>query len=119
LVAADKAGGLPALPDIKRRRGREAHLGIDAPLKKLQTVLSAHGAARSTSRALSLAASPMRLRAPATTPSSLLVANGVVHKLDTMPAPSTAGKSVEAARREPNVASLLDALSVFDMLKKR
>ncbi|OSX77681.1 hypothetical protein BU14_0138s0027 [Porphyra umbilicalis] len=113
LAAADEAGGLPALPDNERRRGRDALLGVDTPLKKIQTVLSAHGAARSTSRALSLAASPMRLRAPATTPSSRLVANGVVHTLDTMTAPSTAGPS------EPNVASLLDALGVFDLFKKR
>jgi len=107
------------LPDNEHRRGRDAVLGVDTPLKKIQTVLSAHGAARLTTRALSLAASPMRLRAPATTPSSRLVANGVVHTFDTMTAPSTAGPSVEAAGSEPNVASLLDALGFFDQFKKR
>jgi len=45
LVAAGEAGGLPALPDNKRGRGRDALLGVDTPLKKIQTVLSAHGAA--------------------------------------------------------------------------
>jgi len=44
-VAAGEAGGLPALPDNKRGRGRDALLGVDTPLKKIQTVLSAHGAA--------------------------------------------------------------------------
>jgi len=119
LAAADEAGGLTALTDNERRRGRAALLGVDTPLKKIQTVLFAHGAARSTSRAVSLAASPMRLRAPATTQSSRLVANGVVHTLDTMTAPSTAGPIVEAAGSEPNVSSLLDALGVFDLFKKR
>jgi len=119
LAAADEAGGLPALPDNERRRGRDALLGVDTPLKKIQTVLSAHGAARSTSRALSLAAAPMRLRAPATAPSSRLLANGVVHTLETMTAPSTAGPSVQAAGSKPNVASFLDALGVFDLFKKR
>jgi len=119
LAAADEAGGLPALPDNERRRGRDALLGVDMPLKNLQTVLSAHAAARSTSRALSLAASPMRLRAPATAPSSRLLANGVVHTLDTMKAPSFAGPSVQAAGSKPNVASFLDALGVFDLFKKR
>jgi len=119
LAAADEAGGLPALPANERHRGLDALLGVDTPLKKIQTVLSAHGAARSTSRVLSLADSPMRLRAPATTPSSRLVANGVVHTLETMTAPSTAGPSVQAAGRERDVASLLDALGVFDLFKKR
>ena len=118
-AAADDAGGLTALPDNEHRRGRDVVLGVDTPLKKIQTVLSAHGAARLTTRALLLAASPMRLRAPATTPSSRLVANGVVQTFDTMTAPSTAGPSVEAAGSEPNVASLLDALGVFDQFKKR
>jgi len=94
LAAADKAGSLPALPNHERRRGRDTLLGVDTPLKKIQTVLSAHGAARSTSRALWLAGSPMRLRAPATTPSSLLLANGVVLILDTVTAPSAAGPSL-------------------------
>jgi len=119
LAAADEAGGLPTFPDNKRRRGRDALLGVDTPLKKIQTVLSAHGAAHSTSRALSVQASPMRLREPATSPSSRPVANGVVHTLETMTAPCTAGPSVHAAGSKPNVASLLDALGVFDLFKKR
>jgi len=118
-AAADEAGGLPAFPDNERRRGRDALLVVDTPLKKMQTVLSLHGAARLNSRALSLAASPMRLRAPATTPSSQLVANGGVHILEAMTAPSTSGPSVEAAGSEPNVASFLDDLGVFDLFKKR
>jgi len=119
LAAADEAGGLRAFPDNERCRGRDALLSVDTPLKRIQTGLSAHGAARSTSRDLSLAASPMRLRAPATSPSSRLVANGVVHTLETMTAPSTAGPSVQAADSEPNVDSLLDALGVFDLFRKR
>jgi len=47
------------------------------------------------------------------------VANGVVHTLETMTAPSTAGPCVEAAGIEPTVAALLDALGVFDLFKKR
>jgi len=119
LAAADDAGGLPALPDNERRRGRDALLGVDTPLKKIRTVLSALGAARSTSWTLSLAASPMRLRAPATTQSSRLVANGVVHTVDTMMAPSAAGRREEAAVSEPNVASLVDALGVFGLITER
>jgi len=119
LAAADEAGGLPAFPDNELRRGRDALLGVDTPLKKNQTVLSAHGAARSTSRALSLAASPMRLLAPATTSSSRLVANRVVHTLETMTAPSTAGSILQAAGSKPNMASLLDALGVLYLFKKR
>jgi len=119
LAAADEAGGLPALPDNERRRGRDALLGGETPLMKIQTVLSALGAARSTAWTLLLAASPMRLRAPATTPSSRLVANGVVHTFDTMIAPSTAGPSVEAAVSEPNVSSLVYASGVFGLVKKR
>ena len=107
------------MPDDERRRGRDALLGVDTPLKKIQTVLSVHGAARSTSRALWLAASPMRLRAPATAPSSRLVAIGVVHTLETMTAPSFAGPSVQVACSKPNVASFLDALGFFDLFKKR
>jgi len=61
----------------------------------------------------------MRLRAPATIPSSRLVANGVVRTLDTMQAPSNAGPSVEAAGNEPNAAFLLDALGAFDLFNKR
>jgi len=119
LAAADEACGLPALPDNMRGRGRDALLGVDTPLEKIQTVLSAHGAAPETSRALSLSSSPMRLRAPATIPSSPLVANGVVRTLDTMQAPSNAVPSVEAAGNEPNAAFLLDALGAFDLFKKR
>jgi len=103
LAAADKGGGLPALPNNERRRGRDTLLGVDTPLKKIQTVLSAHGAARSTSRALSLTASPMRLRASATTPSSLLVANGVVLILDTVTAPSTAGPILVSIRPQKRI----------------
>ena len=47
------------------------------------------------------------------------MANGVVHTLETMTAPSTAGPCVEAAGIEPTVTALLDALGVFDLFKKR
>jgi len=119
LAADEKASGRPELPDSERRRGRGTFLGFDAPIKNIQTVFSAHGAARLTLRTRLLATAPMRLRAPATIPSIRLVANGVARTLDTLTAPSPAEQSVEAAGSEPYVASLLDALGVFDLFKKR
>jgi len=46
LSAADEAGGLPEFPDSERRWERDAFLGVDTPLKTIQTVFSVHGAAR-------------------------------------------------------------------------
>jgi len=119
LAAADQAGGLPALPDGGPRRGRDVLLGVDTPLKKIQTALSAHGAARSTSRALALAASPMRLRAPTASPGSRLVANGVVNTIDADQEPSATAQDAAVVRPAVNAAGLLNPSGVFDLFQKQ
>jgi len=119
LAAPDKAGGLPPLPDGSPRRRRDVLLGVDTPLKKIQIALSVHEAARSTPRALTLASSPMRLRSPAESPCSRLVANGIVHTIDDDQDPPTAAKHANAVAVEVNAAGLLDPSGVFDLFKKQ
>jgi len=119
LAAADKAGGLPALPDDSPRRGRDVLLGVDTPLTTIQTALSEHAAARSTSRALTVASSPMWLPAPTASPCSRLVANGIVHTIDDNQDPSTAAKDAGAVAVEVNAAGLLDPSGIFDLFEKQ
>lgn len=88
LAAAGESGGLPVPPDVGTVHGRGA-LGADeadggtaaGALKQLQRCLSAHGASRQASRSLSLALSPLRLRAPDGRPGGRLAADGVVDTL--------------------------------------
>jgi len=119
LVAADKAGALPTLPEESPHSGRAVLLGVDTPLKKIQTALSVHAAAPSTSRALTSASSPMRLRAPTASPCSRLVANGIVHTIDDDQDPSTAAKDAGAVAVEVNAAGVLDPSGVFDLFEKQ
>jgi len=119
MAAADQAGGLPDLPDGGPRRGRDVLLGVDTPLKKIQTALSAHAAARSTSRALALAASPMRLRAPTPSPGSRLVVNGVVNTIDADQEPSASGLDAAVVGPAENAAGFLNPSGVFDLFQKQ
>ena len=118
-AAADEAGGLQLLPDGGPRRGRDVLLGVDTPLKKIQTALSVHGAARSSARALALASSPMRLRAPKTSPGSWLVANGVVNTIEDDEEPSAAARDASVAGGAVNSVGLLDPSGVFDLFEKQ
>lgn len=88
LAAAGESGGLPVPPDAGARQGRgglEADEGdggtAPVALKQLQRCLSAHSASRQASRSLSLALSPLRLRAPDGRAGGRLAANGVVDSL--------------------------------------
>jgi len=119
LAAADQAGGLPALPDGGPRRRRDVLLAVNTPLKKIQTALSVHGSARSTSRALALAASPMRLRAPTASPRSRLVANGVFNTIDADQEPSASAQDAAVVRPAVNAAGLLNPSGVFDLFQKQ
>jgi len=119
MAAADQAGGLPDLPNGGPRRGRDVLLGVDTPLKKTQTALSAHAASRSTSRALALAASPMRLRAPTSSPGSRLVVNGVVNTIDADQEQSAPGHDAAVVGPAENAAGLLNPSGVFDLFQKQ